>query len=766
MTQLKLILCLLVVTFLPACGESSQARSKQDAPEQEPALRFRLTGRSDLVDALNVVLVGQSGESSSYRLTETNVDGEFTLPVPPDDYTVTVVPVQSDHSGLAVVGKRVNLSRGGEALIEVACDPPAHADSPTSSVEQSQPSRNRGGQTPNIVLILLDDFDYTDLRCNGVRPWTRTPRMDQLAGEGVRFTQFYSNGAKCSPTRASILTSRFPAAFGWRNVVGNFPRSDGTTAPQPRCLPSSLTSLAEVLSQRGYATGHIGKWHVGEVRPGGLPLQSGFAEEVRWVSRGEIISQTTGNGMYWGYALFTNGVKQFFPQLGEPGADDSYLTKKLTDEAIAFVERHQGEPFFLNLWHVSIHHPLHVPPAFDNSVMGYDLSSNSGKIAAMVSDVDREIGRLVDRIDELGLASNTLIIVTSDNGGTFVIDRQASRQFIRGAKGSTFEGGVRVPFVARWKGKIPAGSTNLSIASTLDLLPTLADAASATPPTGALGRSLYDNMVSGTRDLGRDLFWLVTRFETYSQAAAAGTPYEHLDNYGVRSWKYKLVSGDASNSYAPRLFDLSTGTRGEFQDVAAQNPVVALDLYNRYRTWRRTAGDFPSLAQVRNGVAELAFDERQDFVNSDFTFVVDIDVDVVDQASLIALRSGCWRLIWNRGRVMLHLYDNRPSATLAERQVELVSPSTLGPGRHRIAFTVLGQFYAPENLIPSLYIDGTLARRLMPDQFPAGKSLFAVQSNSAPIQLGAYPDGSARFLGTIHLPRMSTLSLNIDEIWP
>ncbi len=737
--------------------------SLETAFVNEPELRFRVSDRAGLVESLDFTLVDQDGQKLSFSVSEKNVDGVYSLAVPPGEYEVMVVPLGGDREGLTVVNRRATVGRGEseEIVVEVERGAPIPDSSPAAEL---LPTRNPVGLTPNIVLIVLDDFDYTDVRCNQLGAWTSTPRMDQLASQGVRFTQFYSNGSKCSPTRASILTSQLPAAFGWRNVVNAYQLSDGRLRTSQRSLPAGITNLAEVLAMKGYATGLVGKWHVGESRPSGLPRQRGFAEEIRWTGNA-VVAAADGNGMYWGYYLHTSSGKVLLPQKGTAGADETYLTRKLTDEAISFVQRHQGQPFFLYLGHVATHAPFHVPPAFDNSVLQYDLDTDLGKVAAMTSDLDREIGRLVDGIDALGLAANTLIIVVSDNGGVGS-PRPSRSALIRGQKGSVYEGGIRVPFIARWPGTIPAGSVNLSIASTIDLLPTLADVASTSPPPGVMGRSLYDNMVSGVRNLGRDLFWVGTRVDSYADALSGGIPYEQLDDWAIRSLRWKLVSGDASNGFTPRLFDLSSGTRGEFTDVAAQNPAVVQDLHNRYKSWRRNAGDFPARLQVVNGVAELAFDERMDFCDADFSFVVDFDVQTVDQFALIAQRSGCWRLLWDRGRVVLHLFDDRPGASLQERQVTLASAGGLAPGRHRVAFTVSGHLYAAENRIPSLYVDGNLAQRLLPNEFPAGKFLFAVPSNSAPIQLGAYPDGSSRLLGTIQIPRMSALSLSRDEIWP
>lgn len=723
---------MLVLLFLAGCGDSSL--------ETPAPLTLEVSER---VEALDVTLRGPAGQSS--QRFELGDQLSITLHPEPGLYDIEVTPVED---GVARGKTRVERDlRVGPAMVYVLCQRPQKESPAPPEPEVPQPRVLR----PNIVLIVLDDLDYFDVGANGSDS-TRTPRIDQLATEGVRFSQFYSNGCVCSPTRASILTSRSPMAYGWRTVVGG-----------QKGLPTQIPTVADVLTARGYATGHIGKWHVGGVRP----LPQGFGLERTWVRDSlnpseEIIN---ADSFYWGYRLLSGAIAQVMPRLGQAGADDQYASKLFTDEAIEFVTAHQNEPFFLNLWHLSPHAPFHVPAKWDNTAYGYDLSSPEGKVSAMVTDVDREIGRLVDHIDSLGLASKTVVIVTSDNGGTRLGRSAVTRRRgnLRGFKSELYEGGIRVPFIARWPGSIVAGSVdNRSIGSTADLLPTFAQMAQAPAPAGIVGRSLYPTLTrTGKSTHGPDLFWVADRVDSWTEAVEQGIPPDELDQFAVRSGPYKLVRGPRSKR--TELYDLSSGFQSEFSDLAAQRPSVVTDLTARYKAWKRTVGNVAYEPTLEGGVLTVPYDRRIDPTDGDWTFSMEVRADESGRNAVLATRPGCWELRWNSSeRVVLKLYDDRPDLPLEAREVRLQSPPLTVGVPHRIDWTVYS--FTSGNRLVSLYVDGVLVQRLLPDAYPAGKSLYALPQSKGPIYLGSLPDGKGAFRGAFALPRVSAACLLGDEL--
>lgn len=481
---------------------------------------------------------------------------------------------------------------------------------------------------------MLDDVDFFDLGCNKASV-TKTPRIDQLASEGMRFRNYYASAAKCSPSRAAILTSHSPASFGWTEVISTYYLSDGSARPNARGLPTAVPTVAQVLQASGYQTGMIGKWHVGD-RPNFAPWAKGFTETAKLVSSNPV----GADGLYWGFRLIGQAPPYFIaPRMAEPNADDHYLSKELTDRAIDFVDRNSSQPFFLFLAHKSVHAPLHVPARFDNTPFGYDLGAPDGQTSAMMSDVDREIGRLVDHIDSLGLGSNTLILVVSDNGGVELGRAgNARRQAVmRGWKRELFEGGIHVPMIARWTGKVPAGTINAAVCSSLDLMPTFIAMAGASPPTGMQGRDISTNLYGRLWSPPPDLCWVGARFRSYSDAVAAGASYEQLDQFAIRSGQLKLVRGPEQNQ--PGLYDVTT-FKGEFTDLSATNPDTVASMLARYKSWHATVSQLDYLLTPVGNTLTVPFDERLDFADGDFTFSIDATAANLTQTRCLATRPG------------------------------------------------------------------------------------------------------------------------------
>ena len=336
---------------------------------------------------------------------------------------------------------------------------------------------------PNVVIVLADDLGYGDLGVYG-HPTVRTPRIDRMAAEGQRWTSFYVGESVCTPSRAALLTGRLAVRSGLspsdegRRVF--FPDSAGG-------LPLSEVTIAELLKTRGYATAAIGKWHLGHL-PQFLPMSQGFDEyfgipysndmEMTPVPGATMIGGEDPSKRarimdprieYWNVPLMRGAA------VVEQPADQRTITRRYTEEAVRFVRANASRPFFLYLAHSMPHVPLFASPGFSGK-------SRRGLYGDVIEELDWSVGRVLDTLRELKLDERTLVVFSSDNGPWALFDEQGgSAGPLRGAKGGTFEGGMRVPAIFRWPGTIPPGVV-AEIGATLDLLPTIAAFTGAAVP--------------------------------------------------------------------------------------------------------------------------------------------------------------------------------------------------------------------------------------------------------------------------------------------
>jgi arylsulfatase A-like enzyme len=358
--------------------------------------------------------------------------------------------------------------------------------------------------SPNFILIFCDDLGYGDLGCYGSTK-NRTPRIDQLATQGMRFTDFYASSPVCTPSRSSLLTGCYARRVGMHeDFTGHWvliPRSK-------RGMNPAETTLPEALKTKGYATACIGKWHLGD-QPSHLPTAHGFdsyfgipySNDMQQASRGDPPLPLVRDA-----------------RVIEAPAKQPTLTKRYTEEAIAFIEKNRDSPFFLYLPHTFPHLPLFASPDFHGK-------SANGRYGDSIEEIDWSTGQILDALERLKLADNTLVIFTSDNGSNG--RNGGSNAPLSGNKGSTMEGGMRVPMIARLPGRIPAGSSCRALTSTMDFLPTFCALAEAPLPSSPLD--------------GHDIRSLLT-------AKSAKSPYEAFYYYrrrqlqAVRSgdWKYHL----------------------------------------------------------------------------------------------------------------------------------------------------------------------------------------------------------------------------------
>jgi arylsulfatase A-like enzyme len=321
---------------------------------------------------------------------------------------------------------------------------------------------------PNVIILFADDLGYGDLGCHG-SPVIRTPNLDRMAAEGLRFTDFYSAAEVCTPSRAALLTGRLPIRSGMcgdRRVL--FANSEGG-------LPSSEVTIAEALKAKGYATLHIGKWHLG-IHEGSRPLDQGFDHSFGLPYSNDMdgrpglpkgasgLADPPQDG--WNVALLRDG------EVVEQPVNQVTLTKRYTEEAVKFIRGSKDQPFFLYMPHTFPHVPLFASPEFKGR-------SRAGIYGDAVEELDWSVGQVLDTLRQEGLAENTLVFFTSDNGPWLIMgDQGGSAGLLKDGKGSTWEGGMRVPGIAWMPGHIKPGVTR-ELAGTMDLLPTclaLADA--------------------------------------------------------------------------------------------------------------------------------------------------------------------------------------------------------------------------------------------------------------------------------------------------
>ena len=312
------------------------------------------------------------------------------------------------------------------------------------------------GTPPNIILILADDLGYGDVGVYGAE-LIETPHIDRLATEGMRLTSFYASGNVCTPSRAGLLTGRYAVRSGLADKT--------ISVDDTRGLPANSVTIARLLQQGGYRTGLVGKWHLGHHTQAQRPNAQGFDE-------------------FYGL-LHPNDVEQSIYRnqqvTGEPFAQGA-LTRRFTEEAIGFMEDNARQPFFLFISHTAPHIPLVASPAFSGS-------SRAGAYGDVVQELDWSVGEVLEAVHRNGLAENTVIIFTSDNGPF----PEGSAGGLRGGKGTAWDGGYRVPFIARWPGFIPAAKTTDAMAMNIDLLPSIAEIAGKPVPDALQldGRSIF-----------------------------------------------------------------------------------------------------------------------------------------------------------------------------------------------------------------------------------------------------------------------------------
>lgn len=458
-----------------------------------------------------------------------------------------------------------------------------------NQTESSAPSR------PNVVMILIDDMGWMDLSCQG-SSFYETPNIDRLAAEGMRFTNAYAACPVCSPTRASLMSGKYPARVGLTHYIGGpeHCKQGGDKgkllgAPYVPFLSTRETSLATALKQHGYATWHLGKWHVGSEEY--WPDKHGFDVNLGGCHMG----RPSGRGGYF--------PPWDIPTLeAKPG--DDYLTDRLGDEAVRLINDSDGTPFFMNMWFYSVHTPIHAKPEkirkYEEKAkaMGLDqkqaivegdyfpcehkktkriqrrVIQSNPKYAAMIESLDENVGKILDALDQRGIANDTIVMFTSDNGGLSTAETSPTCNAPLGeGKGWMYEGGVREPLLARWPNKVKAGAVSDAVVTSPDFYPTLLEACGLPlmPEQHVDGKSFLPALKGDEFKRG-PVFW---HFPHY--ANQGGTP-----GCSIRQGDWKLIEffeGEVE------LYNLKEDL-SEQNNLAHAHPERVNELLNKLHAWQ------------------------------------------------------------------------------------------------------------------------------------------------------------------------------------
>jgi len=419
----------------------------------------------------------------------------------------------------------------------------------------------RTDRPPNIILILADDLGYGDLACYG-HPRNKTPHLDRMAREGLKFTDYHANGPMCSPTRAALLTGKYQHRFGR-------PFERALSAKSPHIgLPADAVTIPQVLKNAGYATGMYGKWHLGYQAPH-VPTRFGFDD-----FRGLL----TGDGDHISH-ISRSGKEDWYHN-EQIDMEQGYSSELISKHSIDFMRQNKDRPFFLYVAHLVIHFPWQGPGEQAHREAGRDYWSleklgphPEGEVApvvqAMVEAVDTSVGEIMAAVSDLGLEESTFVFFTSDNGGYLEYGGRfggelSSNAPCRGEKGEVWEGGHRAPAIAWWPGRIEPGGITHETAMTMDMFPTCAELAGAAAPGDLDGTTLVPLLFEDKPLPERDLFWRMGK------------------DWAVRRGPWKLVGRDGK----AQLFNLDDDI-GERTDLSDRKPALVRDLLASLKKWER-----------------------------------------------------------------------------------------------------------------------------------------------------------------------------------
>lgn len=442
-------------------------------------------------------------------------------------------------------------------------------------------------------MIVIDDMGWTDAAVFG-STFYETPHIDRLAAEGTRFTDFYTASPVCSPTRASLMTGKHPARLDLTNWIGGEQNGFLNQAEYIRALPLDEVTVGEAFQEAGYSTGYVGKWHLGQEAH--LPTLQGFDYTF-------AVNHAGQPGSYFPPYENPRWEVTNVPDLeGDP--EDAYLTDRLTDVSLDFLEQNAGQPFFFVLSHYAVHTPLQGRPEVveryeakaaelgpeDDTHFEAEheavtkLRQDHATYAAMIESTDQSVGRILDKLDELGIAEHTVVVFVSDNGGLSTLMRRSFNQAtanvpLRAGKGWLYEGGIRAPLIVKWPGQGRAGAVVEAPTTSSDLFPTLLEIAGlrSMPAAHADGVSLASAIAGGAPPERDALYW---HFPHYHGSG-------NRPGGAIRENDLKLVEWFEDGSF--ELYDLAADL-SERRDLASERQDDARRLLERLRAWRDDIG--------------------------------------------------------------------------------------------------------------------------------------------------------------------------------
>ena len=583
---------------------------------------------------------------------------------------------------------------------------------------------------PNIIFILLDDVSYHNFFDRKIH----TPNIDNLVRDGLLFSNFYTYPA-CSPTRVSLLTGSNPVKYNFREIVSTSPKP---SKKRPlRGLPGNVITIADMLNEQGYATKHIGKWHVGLQKPKYTPTQHGFDESITYnvpdyaagthagkVSSNQYRDPIIVRDTDWKNAKIKKGHK----------------TVLLTDHTVGYIKRMAGadRPFFLNLWY-NIAHKRHDPTQKWRDRYN---DNKLGRYRAFVSLADEQIGRIVKALQRHGLAKDTILFVTSDNGG---LPGLSPRAPLRGNKGSIYEGGIRLPLIVLWPRGGRSGETDSSVIAAVDVYDTLAEIASG--DREAWTASFLDQITGQRRDVARTqpLYW-----------------ERKFDKYAIRSGKYKLVVVGKR----VELYDMSVDPN-EKNDISDSNRKLVKRLKREYnenkitdteidwRLYTPAPPDRPISEKYESTgfklPASIGYNSIFDFNDADFTFTAKIRSELVRE-NVVAERFGSWKFYISGDKIKLKIISQDGDITTVKADYKLPLRTDI-----ELIFTI----YKEEENTQTVNIYYNLDGKINLIKSHHHENWFA--SNLGRIRLGFRPNGR-KFAGSIQEVRMFASALNQDQL--
>ena len=574
----------------------------------------------------------------------------------------------------------------------------------TPSFAQEKTTLSSGSQTqPNIIFIMFDDLDYFDLGAYG-HPGHQTPVIDQAASEGLMLTNYYATPL-CPPTRHSLMTGDYPSRHGIK-----------------RLPPFSTKGIAEdlvlpqILQSYGYTTAHVGKWHLGHFHDEYLPHNKGY--DTSLVGKGYV---GTVEPDYATAELLLDGV---------PVPPTQHVTAALTDFTLDFIENNQAGPFFVNLWLFTPHTPLECPTDFLDVCGEPQNPTDAELFKAMIENADIQLGRIFDKLEALGIEQNTLVVITSDNGGT-VDTQSAVLPPIRGSKTDVFERGIKVPFIAWGPSLVEPGQVNDSVVVSLDMAPTFEQLARPEDIIADIpfdGVSVLDLLTATTPETQpRDgyLFWELNHRDNDNYPPPSGW----YQNFAVRQGDWKLVMelNHKSNWAAPKLFDLTTNPGEKVGlDLSSQFPKLADEMLAAYWAWREETGSVSTYIQATDGSVihsggptsktflftggggHVDLQDRKifDFGDGDFSIEMTVRFDEVGTSPVLVKKTESWVVsldAQNRLRFRVVGVPADPSDPAPIAIVNSDTPLSAGVDYH-VALTISG--FRTDNSTIRMYIDG------------------------------------------------------------